>query len=54
MMKKNGFIDSSGAYTSKLYKRNNMTADERALTRGDATAITHDYDITTNRTTQNT
>ena len=53
MMKKNGFVDPSGAYTSKFYKRNNMTADERALTRDDASAITHDYDLTTNRTTQN-
>tara|TARA_Y100000389_G_scaffold74894_1_gene71502 strand:+ start:733 stop:984 length:252 start_codon:yes stop_codon:yes gene_type:complete len=53
MMQKNGFVDSSGVYTSKFHKRNNMTAGERALTRDDATAITHDYDITTNRTTQN-
>ena len=53
MMKKNGFVDPSGAYTNKFYKRNNMTAGERALTRDDANAITHDYDLTTNRTTQN-
>ena len=31
-----------------------MTAGDRALTRGDASTITHDYDILTNDTTQNT
>ena len=54
MMQKNGFLNTNGTLSDKFHKRNNMTADERALTRDDASAITNDYDILTNRATQNT
>ena len=54
MMQKNGFLNTNGTLSNKFHKRNNMTAGDRALTRGDASTITHDYDILTNDTTQNT
>ena len=54
MMQKNGFLETDGTLSDKFYKRNNMTADERALTRDNSSTLTHDYDILTNDTTQNT
>jgi hypothetical protein len=54
MMQKNGFLNKEGMLSDKFHKRNNMTAGERALTRDDASILTHDYDILTNDTTQNT
>jgi hypothetical protein len=54
MMQKNGFLNTNGTLSDKFHKRNNMTAGDRALTRGDASMLTHDYDILTNDTTQNT
>ena len=54
MMKKNGFLNTDGTLSDKFHKRNNMLASDRALTRGDASILTHDYDILTNDTTQNT
>ncbi len=54
MMKKNGFLNTNGTLSNKFHKRNNMPAGDRALTRGDASILTHDYDILTNDTTQNT
>ena len=54
MMKKNGFLNTDGTLNDKFHERNNMPASDRALTRGDASILTHDYDILTNDTTQNT
>jgi len=54
MMQKNGFLNTDGTLSDKFHKRNNMTASDRALTRDDASILTHDYDILTNDTTQNT
>jgi len=54
MMKKNGFLNTDGTLSDKFHKRNNMLASDRALTRDDASILTHDYDILTNDTTQNT
>jgi len=53
MMKKNGFLNTDGTLSDKFHKRNNMSAADRALTRGDASVITHDYNLLTNRATQN-
>ena len=53
MMRKNGFLNTDGTLSDKFHKRNNMPASERALTRGDASILTHDYDILTNTATQN-
>jgi len=52
MMKKNGFLNTDGTLSDKFHKRNNMLASDRALTRGDASILTHDYNILTNDTTQ--
>jgi len=52
MMKKNGFLNTNGTLSDKFHKRNNMLASDRALTRGDASILTHDYNILTNDTTQ--
>jgi hypothetical protein len=54
MMNKNGFLNPDGTLSSKFHKRNNMPAADRALTRGNASILTHDYDLLTNNTTQNT
>jgi len=54
MMKKNGFLNTNGTLSDKFHKRNNMLASDRALTRGDASILTHDYDILTNTAIQNT
>ena len=53
LMKKNGFLNPDGTLSDKFHKRNNMSAADRALTRGDASVITHDYNLLTNRATQN-
>ena len=53
LMKKNGFLKPDGTLSDKFHKRNNMSAADRALTRGDASVITHDYNLLTNRATQN-
>ena len=53
LMKKNGFLNPNGTFTDKFHKRNNMSAASRALTRGDASILTHDYDLLTNTATQN-
>jgi len=54
LMKKNGFLNPDGTVNNKFHERNNMPASDRALTRGDASILTHDYDILTNTATQNT
>jgi len=53
LMKKNGFLNPNGTFTDKFHKRNNMSAAHRALTRGNASILTHDYDLLTNTATQN-
>jgi len=53
MMKKNGFLNTDGTLSDKFHKRNNMSAGHRSLTRGEASVLTHDYDLLTNTATQN-
>ena len=53
LMKKNGFLNPNGTFTDKFHERNNMSAADRALTRDNASILTHDYDLLTNTATQN-
>jgi hypothetical protein len=53
LMQKNGFLNRNGTLSDKFHKRNSMSAADRALTRGDASILTHDYDLLTNTATQN-
>jgi len=54
LLQDRGDMNLNGTLTFKGQQRNNMTAGERALTRDDASAITHDYNLLKNNTTQNT
>jgi len=53
LMKKNGFLNPNGTFTGKFHKRNSMSAADRALTRDNASILTHDYNLLTNTATQN-
>jgi len=51
LLQDRGDMNLNGTLTFKGQQRNNMTA---ALTRDNASAITHDYNLLKNNTTQNT